>query len=165
MKISALLIYLNDVLSTNEPALNLILAQRAQRINYVKNEVIDAKDKIPLQLSFIEEGNAIALSHSKPNRQVMRFWSANQFICPIGFFTNQASTHSIIALEDCKISALSYRQILNFLADFPEGYGIINKILQAEINLVELNIKSLVQNKTPLQHEAFLQALAISFNE
>ena len=143
----------------------LSLITEDKRINYVKNEVIDAKDKIPLQLSFIEEGNAIALSHSKPNRQVMRFWSANQFICPIGFFTNLASTHSIIALEDCKISALSYRQILNFLADFPEGYGIINKILQAEINLVELNIKSLVQNKTPLQHEAFLQALAISFNE
>jgi CRP-like cAMP-binding protein len=165
MKNSALLTYLNQTLCTNEPALNLILAHNAKRINYLKNEVIEAKGKIPLQLSFIEEGIAIALSHARPNRKVMRFWTANQFICPIGFFTNQPCTHSIVALEDCRISALNYRELLTFLADFPEGYGVINKILQAEINSVALNIKSLTQNKTRIEHESFLQALSISFDE
>ena len=165
MKASALLTYLNSTISINEPALNLILSQRATKVSYAKNQVIDSKDKISLQLSFIEKGNAIALSHPKPNRQVMRFWTANQFICPVGLFCNLPSTQSIVAVDDCEISALSYRQILSFLNEFPEGYAIINKIIQAEINLIELNIKSLLQNKTPLQHEAFLEALGISFDE
>ncbi|SFG88396.1 Crp/Fnr family transcriptional regulator [Pedobacter insulae] len=157
--------YLCCTLSVNEPALSLILSQKAKRVNYDKNEIIDQKGKIPLQLSFIEKGNAIALSHSKPNRQVMRFWKANQLICPTGFFNNQPSPQSIIALDNCEIMVLSYLDILTFLAEFPTGYTIINSILKAEINLVEMNIRSFEQNKMPRQHEAFLEALAISFNE
>ncbi len=165
MKPAAFLKYLGDTLSIDEPALNLILSQRTSKVTYRKNEVIDRKGKIPLQLSFIDKGNAISLSHSKPNRQVMRFWGEGQLICPIGFFNNMPSLQSIIALDDCEITALSYGCLLSFLNDFPEGYAIINGIIKEEINQVEFNIKSLTQNKAPLQHEAFLQALAISFDE
>jgi len=165
MRTNNLYKYLCNTLSINEPALSLILSQQARRISYRKNEVIDSKGKIPMQLSFIEKGNALALSRSKPSRQVMRFWSANDLICPIGFFNNLPSAQSIIAMDDCEIIALSYRQILKFLTDFPTGYSIINSMLKAEIELVMLNIKSFEQNEMPQQHEAFLQALAISFDE
>ncbi len=157
--------YLNNELLASEPALSLILSQFTKKISYNKNQVIYAKGKIPLHLSYIETGNAIALSQAKPNRQVLRFWLTNQLICPYGFFTNMPSPQSIIALDDCIVSALNYSNMLTFLTDFPQGYKIINAIIKAEIALVELNIKSLVQNKTPQQHEAFLEALAISFNE
>ncbi len=165
MKSNTFLQYLSSTLSIDEPALNLIFSQLTKSISYRKNEVIDRKDRIPLQLSFIKKGNAIALSHSKPNRQVMRFWGENELICPIGFFNNTPSLQSIIALDDCEIAALSYGSLLIFLNDFPEGYTIINRILKHEINLVEFNIRSLTQVKMPLQHEAFLEALAISFDE
>lgn len=165
MQSTAFLKYLSNTLSIDEPALNLILSQRAKRVSYRKNEVIDRKGRIPLQLSFIEKGNAVALSQPKPNRQVMRFWGKNQLICPIGFFNNMPSLQSIIAIDDCEIMALSYQSFLNFLHDFPEGYAIINAMIKEEINQVEFNIRSLTQNKMPLQHEAFLQALAISFDE
>jgi CRP-like cAMP-binding protein len=157
--------YLNEIIAKDEPALNLILAQRTEKLFFRKNQIIYAKGKIPTQLLYLERGNAIALSHPKPNRQVLRFWVADQLICPDGFFNNLPAAQSIIALDDCIVNALSYDKLLNFLIDFPEGYKIINAILTNEIKLVELLLKSLVQNKSVQQHEAFLEALAISFDE
>ncbi|MES2653046.1 MAG: cyclic nucleotide-binding domain-containing protein [Bacteroidota bacterium] len=157
--------YLNNLLSTDEPALNLILSQLSRQITYRKNDIIYLRGRIPEQLSYIEKGNAIALSQSKPNRQVLRFWITNQLICPCGFFTNTPSTHSIVALDDCLMSILNYRQLFNFLNGFPEAYKIINAILEAEINLVELNIKNIHQNTSLQNHEALLEALALTFDE
>lgn len=157
--------YLNTLLCNNEPALCLILSQLSKQITYHKNDVIYSRGKIPEHLSYIETGNAIALSHSKPNRQVLRFWSTGELICPSGFFSNIPSSQSIIALDDCLISALSYRRLFSFLNDFPEAYKIVNSILRSEINLVEVNIKSIAQNKLLQNHEALLEALAISFDE
>ena len=157
--------YLNAVLLNSEPALNLILSQLSTQISYQKNDIIYSKGKIPENLSYLETGNAIALSHSKPNRQVLRFWEAKQLICPCGFFNNTPSLQSIIALDDCLISILNYRQLLSFLHDFPEGYKILNAILQSEINHVLFNIKNIDTNKSFQNHEALLEALAISFDE
>ncbi len=157
--------YLNNLLSTDDSALNLILSQLSRQITYRKNDIIYPRGRIPEQLSYIERGNAIALSQSKPNRQVLRFWIANQLICPCGFFNNTPSTQSIVALDDCLMSTINYRQLLNFLNDFPEAYKIINAILKAEINLVELNIKSIHQNTSHQNHEALLEALALTFDE
>ncbi len=157
--------YLNTLLGANEPALNFILSQFSKQITYQKNDIIYPKGRIPEHLSYIERGNAIALSQSKPNRQVLRFWMANQLICPCGFFNNTPSTQSIVALDNCLMSTLNYRQLINFLNDFPEAYKIINAILKAEINLVELNIKSINQNTSSQNHEALLEALALTFDE
>lgn len=157
--------YLNAILLNNEPALNLILSQLCRQINYKKNDIIYPKGKIPENLSYLETGNAIALSQSKPNRQVLRFWEAKQLICPCGFFNNTPSAQSIVALDDCLISVLNYRQLLGFLHDFPEGYKILNAIIQSEINHVMFNIKSLDTNRSCQNHEALLDALAISFDE
>jgi len=157
--------YLNNLPCTNEPALSLILSQLSKQVNYCKNDIIYKRGKIPGHLSYIETGNAIALSQSKPNRQVLRFWGADQLICPYGFFGHTSSSQSIVALDDCVISALSYREVFNFLNDFPQAYKIINAIVQAEINLIELNIKSIAQHKPPQNHEVFLEALALSFDE
>ncbi|MES2418120.1 MAG: cyclic nucleotide-binding domain-containing protein [Bacteroidota bacterium] len=132
---------------------------------YSKNEVIYAKGKIPDRLSYLDTGNAIALSHSKPNRQVLRFWVTHQLICPYGVFHNLPLNHSIIALDDCIVSSLNYQKIQLFLTEHPEGYKIINRMLANEINSVQLHIKSFLQNKSILQHEAFLAALSISFDE
>lgn len=156
--------YLNTLLGTDEAALNLILAHLSQEIIYRKNDIIYPRGKIPLYLSYIETGNAIALSQSKPNRQVLRFWTANQLICPSGFFNNIPSTQSIVALDDCLINALSYRQLYTFLDEFPQAYKIVNAMLEVEIKLVELNIKN-VQNTPSQNHEALLDALALSFDE
>ena len=153
------------MLLNSEPALNLILSQLSRQISYQKNDIIYPKGKIPENLSYLETGNAIALSQSKPNRQVLRFWEAKQLICPSGFFNNTPSAQSIVALDDCLISALNYRQLLGFLRDFPEGYKILNAILQSEINHVLFNIKSIDTNKSFQNHEALLEALAISFDE
>lgn len=157
--------YLNAILCNDEPALSLILSQLSKQISYSKNDIIYSRGKIPEHLSYIETGNAIALSQSKPHRQVLRFWSTNQLICPCGFFNNTPSSQSIIALDDCLISALSYRQLFSFLNDFPQAYKIVNSILRVEINLVELNVKSIGQHKSLQNHEALLEALAISFDE
>lgn len=157
--------YLNAILCNDEPALSLILSQLSKQISYRKNDVIYSRGKIPEHLSYIETGNAIALSQSKPYRQVLRFWSTNQLICPCGFFNNTPSLQSIVALDECLISALSYRQLFRFLSDFPHGYKIVNSILRAEINLIELNIKSIAKHKSLQDHEALLEALAVSFDE
>ena len=153
------------MLNNSEPALSLILSQLSKQISYNKNDVIYKRGRIPEYLSYIETGNAIALSQSKPNRQVLRFWMANQLICPSGFFNNIPTVQSIVALDDCLISALSYRQLFTFLNDFPQAYKIINEILKAEINLVEVNIKSMAQHQSLQNHEALLEALALSFDE
>jgi len=157
--------YLNEIIAKDEPALNLILAQRTEKLFFRKNQIMYAKGKIPGQLLYLEKGNAIALLNAKPNRQVLRFWIADQLICPDGFFNNLPSAQSIIALDDCIVNSLSYDQLLKFLTDFPEGYKIINAIVTHEINLVESLLKNLVQNRSIQQHEAFLEALAISFEE
>ncbi|MEJ5995199.1 cyclic nucleotide-binding domain-containing protein [Pedobacter sp. Du54] len=157
--------YLNAMTCSNEPALSLILSQLSKPISYSKNDVIYQRGRIPEHLSYIEKGNAIALSQSKPNRQVLRFWMPNQLICPNGFFNNLPTTQSIVALDNCLISALSYRQLYAFLNDFPQAYKIINALLKAEINLVELTIKSRKQHPSPKNHEALLEALALSFDE
>ncbi len=157
--------YLNEVICDNEPALSLILSQLSRQINYHKNDVICQRGKIPEYLSYLETGNAIALSQSKPNRQVLRFWMENQLICPSGFFNNVPSAQSIVALDDCIISVLSYRELFEFLTNFPQAYKIVNEILKAEINLVELNIKSMTQQQANQDHEALLDALAITFDE
>ena len=157
--------YLNSIPLNSEPALNLILSQLSRQVSYQKNDIIYSKGKIPENLSYLETGNAIALSQSKPYRQVLRFWEAKQLICPCGFFNNTPSVQSIVALDNCLISVLNYRQLLGFLHDFPEGYKIINAILQSEINHVLFNIKSMTQNKSCQNHEALLEALAISFDE
>lgn len=156
--------YLNNLLEINEPGLNLILSQLSRQISYRKNDIIYLKGKIPDKLSYIESGNAIALSQSKPNRQVLRFWIAQQLICPCGFFSNTPSAQSIVALDDCLISIVNYRDLFGFLNDFPEVYKIINAILKIEIELVELNIKSINQNVAQ-NHEALLDALALTFDE
>ena len=156
--------YLNTIVNNKEPALSLILSQLSKQINYTKNDIIFQRGKIPEYLAYIEKGNAIALSQSKPNRQVLRLWIKNQLICPCGFFNNIPSSQSIVALDDCLVSALSYRQVFNFLNDFPQAYKIINAMLKAEINLVEVNIKS-VEQQAPQNHEALLEALALSFDE
>jgi len=156
--------YLNTMMNNNEPALGLILSQLTSQIHYAKNDVIYHRGKIPEYLAYLEKGNAISLSQSKPNRQVLRFWVTNQLICPSGFFNNLPSSHSIVALDNCLISALSYRQLYTFLNDFPQAYTIINAILKAEINLVEVNIKSM-ENQLPQNHEALLEALTVSFDE
>ncbi len=157
--------YLSTMLHHSEPALSLILSQLSKQISYRKNEVIYQRGRIPQYLSYLESGNAIALSQSKPNRQVLRFWMSNQLICPSGFFSNIPSAQSIVALDDCLVSALSYRQLFTFLNDFPQAYKIVNEILKAEINLVEVNIKSLAQHQSKQSHEALLEALALSFDE
>ncbi len=157
--------YLNTIMCGDEPALSLILAQLGQQITYRRNDVIYRRGKIPEYLGYIETGNAIALSQSKPNRKVLRFWATNQLICPCGFFNNSPATHSIVAIDTCSISAISYHKLFTFLNTFPQAYKIINTILEAEINLVELNIKSMQQNNSSQSHEALLDALALSFEE
>jgi CRP-like cAMP-binding protein len=157
--------YLNEVIDHREPALSLILSQLGKRINYSKDDVICERGKIPEYLSFLETGNAIALSQSKPNRKVMRFWMTNQLICPSGFFHNTPAAQSIVALDDCLVSAISYRQLFSFLNDFPQAYKIVNEILKAEINLVEQNIKSISSPQSQQNHEALLEALSLSFDE
>jgi CRP-like cAMP-binding protein len=157
--------YLNKIMDNNEPALSLIISQLSRQINYTKNDVIYQRGKIPEYLAYIEKGNAIALSQSKPNRQVLRFWITNQLICPIGFFNNLPSSQSIVALDDCLLSALSYRQLFSFLNDFPQAYKIVNTILKAEISQVEVNIKSMEQQQSVQDHETLLQALSLSFDE
>ena len=157
--------YLNNLQSGNEPGLSLILAELSQLVRYRKNDTIYQKGKIPEHLAYIETGNAIALSQSKPPRQVLRFWMEKQLICPCGFFSNTPSSQRIVALDDCVMSCISYRQLFKFLHDFPYAYKIVNTILQSEINLVELNIKSLTQNSTLQSHEALLNALALSVDD
>lgn len=149
----------------NEPALSLILSQLSTQIVFRKNEVIYHRGSIPEYVAYIEKGNAIALSQSKPNRQVLRFWMTNQLICPSGFFNNIPTSQSIVALDDCLVSALTYRKLFTFLNDFPEAYSIVNAILKNEIKLVELNINSLTKHQSPQDHEALLEALALSFDE
>lgn len=157
--------YLNEMSNDREPALSLILSQLSISINYNKDDVICERGKIPEHLSFLEAGNAIALSQSKPNRKVMRFWMTNQLICPSGFFNNTPAAQSIVALDDCLVSAISYRELFSFLNDFPQAYMLINELVKAEINLVEQTIKSISSPPSQQNHEALLEALALSFDE
>lgn len=157
--------YLNNLLHSNEPALSLILSQLTKQVNFNKNEVIYKRGQVPEYLAFIDVGNAIALSQPKPNRQVLRFWTTGQLICPNGFFNHTPCAQSIVALEHCTISTLSYIQLFTFLSDFPIAYKIVNAILKSEIDFVEANIKSIAQYPSNQNHEALLEALALSFDE
>lgn len=157
--------YLNRMIPVDEPALKLILTKYTAKQYYKRDKVIYARGKIPQQLSYLETGTAIAIAQSKPNRQVLRFWEAEQLICPVGFFNNTVAVQSIISLEDCTLTILKYNKMLAFLAAYPKGYQIVNTLIAAEINLIQLLIKSQTQNQPIQQHEAFLAALSISFNE
>lgn len=157
--------YLNQSIAIEHSWLNVALCKHATLQFYQKDEVIYKRGKIPRQLSYIESGNTIALSQAKPNRQVLRFWSDKQFICPLGFFDNSKCTHSIVAIDDCVITALNYNQLLSFLAAYPLGYQIINQLISNEITAIQLLIKSYAQNQPIQQHEAFLSALSVTFNE
>ncbi|MCY1533712.1 Cyclic nucleotide-binding domain protein [compost metagenome] len=165
MKKLSLIQHLNTNLMTEEPALNLFFSELCSELKYNKNEPIYLKGKIPQYLCYLQKGNALALSNAGPHRQVLRIWIPGQFICPIGFFNHAALTHSIIALDNCTVQVLGYRQLYRFLNEFPAGYKIINAIIREEINLLKLNIMSLQQNKGFQNHEAFLEALSVSFNE
>lgn len=157
--------YLRMLFNSEEPALVLILSQLSTQTTYRKNDVIYARGRIPSELSYLETGSAIALSQSKPNRHVLRFWTTKQMICPIGFFDNTPARQSVVALDDCLVSAITYRQLFSFLKDFPEAYKLVNAMLKYEINLVESNIKSMSHNASFQNHEALLNALALSFDE
>ncbi|MGF1924214.1 MAG: Crp/Fnr family transcriptional regulator [Bacteroidia bacterium] len=157
--------YLSALFNSEEPALVLILSQLSTQIRYGKNDVIYPRGRIPSELSYLETGSAIALSQSKPKRRVLRFWTAKQMICPVGFFDNSPATQSIVALDDCLVSRLTYHQLFRFLSDFPEAYKLINAMLKYEINLVEQNIKSMSHLSSFQNHEALLNALALSFDE
>lgn len=157
--------YLNTEIATDEPALNLIFAQRHIVEQFRKNEVIYKRGVIPKYLCYIQQGNAIAITRTSPQRSVFRFWVPGQFICPVGLFNNEAITHSVISLDNCLIYKIDYLKLFAFLREFPMGYKILNSIIQKEIQLMEVNIKSLDQNKRIQNHESFLQALSITFSD
>lgn len=165
MKILSLNQYLNLVLTIDEPALNLLFTQLFHQVKYARNDMIYQRGKMPQHLCYLYKGNAMALSQSVPVRQVLRIWQPGQFICPVGFFNHAPASHSIIALDDCTVDVLDYRQLYRFLNEFPIGYKILNAMMKEEIQLLKLNIKSLSQNKTFQNHEALLEALAITYNE
>lgn len=165
MVISSFYEYLSKIIPLDEPALKLILSKYTAQQHYQREKVIYARGKIPQQLSYLETGSAIALSASKPNRQILRFWETGQLICPVGFFNNTGASQSIIALDDCIITTLKYDKMLTFLANYPKGYELINALIAAEISSIQLLIKSQTQNQPIQQHEDFLNALSISFSE
>ncbi|RZK39036.1 MAG: cyclic nucleotide-binding domain-containing protein [Pedobacter sp.] len=153
--------YLKSICDVDEPGLTLILSQMTRQAHYQKNNIIYKKGETPKHLSFIETGNAIALSQSSANRQVLRIWTTNQLICPPGFFSHESCNQNIIALDDCQISKLTYNTLYRFLNDFPQAYSILNSILRIEIAATELNIKSISQNNYSNNLDALLDALSI----
>lgn len=155
--------YLYDRLKGNiEPALILMFSQLGKMQEYAKNDILYAKDRTPLHIGYLERGSAIALIYSKTSRQVLRIWRAGELICPHGFFTNLSLPYAIIALEDSLVREIDYKQVHRFLMNFPEGYSLMNKIIEMEIELVERNIHNYSKNISIQNHEAFLQALEIS---
>lgn len=156
--------YLNEISNFCDPALALLLSQKTSTRTFQKNQIIYQKGKIPDFISFISKGNAIALMQPKPNRRVLRFWTEQQLICPSGFFNHLPTAHSVVALEDCRLICLHYRELYRFLNKFPEAYSLVNDLLREEIESVKRVINGLA-TQTPQDHEALLLALEIEFNE
>lgn len=157
--------YLNQVLCTDEPALNLLFSRLFQEVTYTKNTMIYQKGKMPFFLCYLQKGAAMALSQSAPKRQVLRIWEPEQFICPVGFFSHAPMSHSVFTLEDCTLYMLHFKPLYQFLSKFPIAYKILNAIMKEEIRLLKRNIKSLSQNSGFQNHEALLEALSITYNE
>lgn len=148
--------YLGSITTIDNAALKLALVEFTEQLHYSKNELIYPKGKIPHRISFLEQGNAVAIVSSNRNTQTFRFYTMSEIICPFGFFSNQSSPQSIMALNDCVITALSYNQMQFFLEQYPGGYPLINSIIVDEIRCLQLRINSLTQ-ETPMQrYEAFL---------
>ncbi|WP_113653418.1 Crp/Fnr family transcriptional regulator [Pedobacter namyangjuensis] len=130
---------LHDLLSENFPLYQVSLSaleeisEIAETLTFRRNEILFAEGKIANSLFVIESGNLLSYSDNAGQKNVNRFWFSNQPVILLpSLITKSPLASTIVALNECKLFAISFAKLTNLAQQSHQIAEIINLLFALE---------------------------------